>query len=51
MNEEAHVWVITHRGAKTREDFEYGEGLGQNLDGKIKKAPQPHPKFDVAQQK
>jgi hypothetical protein len=36
---------------KTGEDFEHGEGSGQKPDGKIRKAPHPPPKFDVAQQK
>jgi hypothetical protein len=50
-NGEVNVWVVTHGGVKTGEDFEHGEGLGQQAEGNIRKAPQPPPKFDVAQQK
>jgi hypothetical protein len=50
-NEEADVRVVTRGGEKTWVDFEHGEGSGQQPDGKIRKAPQPPPKFNVAQQK
>jgi hypothetical protein len=30
-------------------DFEHGEISGQRLEGKIRRAVQPPPKFDVAQ--
>jgi hypothetical protein len=35
-NEEADLWVVTCSGVKTGADFEHGEGLGQQLDEKIK---------------
>jgi hypothetical protein len=38
-NEEVDMWVVTHRGVKTEEDFEHGEGSGQNSDEKIRKEP------------
>ena len=50
-NEEVDIWVVTEGGANTRPNFEHGEGSGQNLDGKIRKAPHPPLKFDVVQEK
>jgi hypothetical protein len=35
---------------KTGEYLEHDEGLGQKMDGNIRKAPQPPLKFEVAQQ-
>jgi hypothetical protein len=47
-DEEVDVREITLGGAKTGVYFEHVEGSGQNSEGKIRKAVQPPPKFDVA---
>jgi hypothetical protein len=50
-DEEVDVWVVTRGGEKIGRDFEQVRAQGQKLEGKIRKATQPPPKFDVSQQK
>jgi hypothetical protein len=50
-NEEDDVQVVILEGMETRENFDHGEGSGQNPDGNIRKAPQTPPIFYDSQQK
>jgi hypothetical protein len=50
-NEEDDVWVVTHGGEKQGQTSSMVKAQVKKPDGKIRKAPHPPPKFDVAQQK
>jgi hypothetical protein len=47
--EEVNVRVVTRVGENTGENFEHCEGLGQNMEGKIRKEMNQPPKLNATQ--
>jgi hypothetical protein len=44
-NEEVNLRVVTHGWEKIGEEFEHEESLGQQVEGKVRKASHPPPKL------